>query len=68
MVYFVIRELNMLLLSFQISLLILILFSFLLVVAVPVVFASPNAWDENKNVILLGSVSWGVLVLVVVVA
>jgi len=57
----------MLLLSFQISLLVLILFSFLLIVAVPVVFASPNAWEENKNFILLGSVSWAILVLIVVV-
>lgn len=54
----------MLILSFQVSLLALIAFSFLLVVAVPVVFASPN-WDNNKNLILLGSATWASLVLLV---
>jgi len=51
--------------AFQISLLALVVFSFLLVVAVPVVFASPNSWDNNKNLILSGAAIWGVLVLVV---
>jgi len=55
----------MLILSFQVSLLALIAFSFLLVVAVPVVFASPNGWDNNKNLILLGSATWAALVLLV---
>lgn len=55
----------MLLLSFQISLLALIAFSFLLVVAVPVVFASPNGWNENKNFVLLGAAAWSFLVLLV---
>jgi len=55
----------MILLAFQISLLALIAFSFLLVIAVPVVFASPNSWDNNKNIILFGSAIWGFLVLVV---
>lgn len=55
----------MILFAFQISLLALIVFSFLLVVAVPVVFASPNSWDNNKNLILLGSAVWGILVLTV---
>jgi photosystem II PsbZ protein len=52
----------MLILSFQVSLLALIAFSFLLVVAVPVVFASPNGWDNNKNFILLGAATWAALV------
>ena len=55
----------MLILSFQVSLLALIAFSFLLVVAFPVVFASPNGWDNNKNLILLGSATWASLVLLV---
>lgn len=55
----------MLLLTFQVSLLALIAFSFVMVVAVPVVFASPNGWTENKNFILLGSVVWVALVLLV---
>jgi photosystem II PsbZ protein len=55
----------MILFAFQISLLALIVFSFLLVVAVPVVFASPNSWDNNKNLILFGAGIWGILVLTV---
>lgn len=55
----------MLLLTFQTSLLALIAFSFLMVIGVPVVFASPNGWNENKNYILLGSAAWASLVLAV---
>jgi photosystem II PsbZ protein len=55
----------MLLLTFQASLLALIALSFVMVVAVPVVFASPNGWDNNKSFILLGSVIWVFLVLLV---
>nr|YP_010700242.1 photosystem II protein Z [Euglena deses]WCH63386.1 photosystem II protein Z [Euglena deses] len=56
---------NMLLFTFQASLLALIAFSFLLVVAVPVLFASPNGFNENKNFLLLGSAAWTILVLLV---
>lgn len=56
---------NIILLSFQISLLVLVAFSFLMVVAVPVVFASPNGWNENKNLVLFGAVAWVGLVLLV---
>jgi photosystem II PsbZ protein len=55
----------MLILTFQASLLALIVFSFLMVVSVPVVFASPNGWNENKNYILLGAATWAGLVLIV---
>jgi photosystem II PsbZ protein len=55
----------MLLLTFQAALLALIAFSFLMVVGVPVVFASPNGWNENKNYILLGSAAWASLVILV---
>lgn len=55
----------MLILTFQASLLALIAFSFLMVVGVPVVFASPNGWNENKNFVLLGSVAWVSLVIIV---
>lgn len=55
----------MLVLSFQISLLLLIALSFFLVVSVPVVFASSNGWNESKNLILAGSAIWFVLVLLI---
>lgn len=55
----------MFLLTFQAALLALILLSFLMVVSVPVVFASQNGWNENKSFILLGSATWLGLVLLV---
>jgi photosystem II PsbZ protein len=55
----------MLLLTFQASLLALIVFSFALVIGVPVVFALPNGWNENKNYILIGSAAWAGLVFLV---
>lgn len=55
----------MLILTFQASLLALIVFSFLMVISVPVVFASPNGWNDNKNYILLGAAAWAGLVLIV---
>ncbi len=49
----------------QIALLGLILVSFALVVGVPVVFASPNGWTENKGVVFSGLSLWFVLVFAV---
>lgn len=51
--------------TFQVALLALIVFSFLMVVTVPVVFASANAWNENKNLVLLGAITWASLVFIV---
>lgn len=50
---------------FQLSLLALVLLSFLLVVGVPVIFASPNGWNENKNYVLFSAVIWTFLVFIV---
>ena len=52
-------------LIFQISLLALILLSFLLIVAVPVVFASPSGWNDNKNYLVFSIGAWTLLVLLV---
>nr|AYQ94923.1 Z protein of photosystem II [Microspora sp. UTEX LB472] len=49
----------------QIALLALIVVSFALVVGVPVVFASPNAWSENKSIVFSGLSLWLVLVFAV---
>nr|WLG71316.1 Z protein of photosystem II [Chlorophyceae sp. KF-2023a] len=49
----------------QIALLALILLSFALIVGVPVVFASPNGWTENKNVVFSGVSLWFLLVFAV---
>jgi photosystem II PsbZ protein len=45
-------------LAFQFSILALIILSFVLVIVVPVVFASPNGWNENKNPIVIGATAW----------
>jgi photosystem II PsbZ protein len=49
----------------QIALLGLVFVSFVLVVGVPVVFASPNGWTENKGVVFSGLSVWFLLVFAV---
>ncbi len=49
----------------QLALFALILLSFALVLGVPVVFASPNDWSENKKVVFSGVSLWIVLVFTV---
>jgi photosystem II PsbZ protein len=53
------------LILFQVALFLLVLMSFVLVVYVPVAYASPQNWDQSKRLILFGSIIWGVLVVVV---
>ena len=50
---------------FQIILLALVLLSFVMVVGVPVAYASPQNWDQSKRLIFLGSGIWVALVIVV---
>lgn len=50
---------------FQLALAALVILSFVLVVAVPVAYASPQNWDQSKQLIFLGSGLWVVLVLLV---
>lgn len=50
---------------FQLTLFAFIAVSFLLVIGVPVVFASPNGWTENKRVIFSGVGIWVLLVFAV---
>jgi photosystem II PsbZ protein len=52
-------------LVFQFSLLALIAISFLMVIAVPVVFATPDGWNSNKQYVLTGAAAWAGLVFVV---
>nr|ALO21659.1 Z protein of photosystem II [Stephanosphaera pluvialis] len=49
----------------QIALLALVLVSFALVVGVPVVFASPNGWTDNKGIVFSGLSLWLLLVFAV---
>jgi photosystem II PsbZ protein len=54
-------------LLFQIALLALVVWSFVMVVGVPVAYASPQNWDQSKPLLYAGSGIWIVLVLVVAV-
>nr|YP_009256578.1 photosystem II reaction center protein Z [Ulva linza]ANH54337.1 photosystem II reaction center protein Z [Ulva linza] len=47
---------------FQLTLFAFVSLSFILVVGVPVIFASPNGWTENKRVIFSGVGIWVLLV------
>jgi photosystem II PsbZ protein len=49
----------------QLALFALIVVSFALVVGVPVVFASPNGWTENKGIVFSGLSLWLLLVFTV---
>ena len=50
---------------FQFALAALVIMSFVMVVAVPVAYASPRNWGQSKQLILLGSGLWAILVLLV---
>jgi photosystem II PsbZ protein len=53
------------LLVFQLSLFALVATSFLLVIGVPVTFASANGWTDNKGTIFSGVGLWFLLVFTV---
>ncbi len=50
---------------FQIALLGLVLLSFVLVIGVPVAYATPQNWVESKKLLWLGSGVWFALVFLV---
>ena len=52
-------------LLFQLTLFSFIALSFLLVVGVPVAFASPQGWTENKGTVFSGLGLWVLLVFLV---
>lgn len=49
--------------GFQIALAALVFLSFVMVVGVPVAYASPQNWIESKRLIIVGSGVWLALVL-----
>jgi photosystem II PsbZ protein len=53
------------LLVFQLIVFSLIALSFILVVGVPVAFASPDGWVQNKSLVLSGTGLWFLLVIIV---
>ncbi len=52
---------------FQLLLTALVLFSFIMIVYVPVAYASPQNWDQSKPLLYLGSGIWLALVIAVAV-
>ncbi|MBF2007085.1 MULTISPECIES: photosystem II reaction center protein PsbZ [Chlorogloeopsis] len=50
---------------FQFALLALVLLSFVMVIGVPVAYATPQNWNDSKRLLWLGSGAWIALVLVV---
>ena len=52
----------------QILVFILVLFSTLLVVGIPVTLASPGQWEKSKNLIYTGAGIWASLVVITGIA
>ncbi|HBB35605.1 MAG TPA: photosystem II reaction center protein Z [Cyanobacteria bacterium UBA8803] len=52
---------------FQLALIALVIFSLVMVVGVPVAYASPQNWTQSKRLLFLGSGIWIALVLLVAV-
>jgi len=52
---------------FQLALIALVLFSFVMVVGVPVAYASPQNWSQSKPLLYLGSGIWAILVVLVAI-
>ncbi len=52
---------------FQLTLTALVLFSFVMIVYVPVAYASPQNWEQSKSLLYLGSGLWLALVIAVAV-
>lgn len=52
---------------FQITLTLLVIFSFVMVIGVPVAYATPQNWDQSKPLLFIGSGIWIVLVIAVAV-
>ncbi|MFW6264197.1 MAG: photosystem II reaction center protein PsbZ [Cyanobacteriota bacterium] len=50
---------------FQLSLAALVFLSFLMVIGVPVAYATPQNWDQSKRLLFVGSSAWAVLVVIV---
>lgn len=50
---------------FQLALLALVSLSFVLVIGVPVAYATPQNWNESRKLLWIGSGAWIILVFVV---
>jgi photosystem II PsbZ protein len=50
---------------FQLALGALVFLSFIMVIGVPVAYASPQNWEQSKRLIFVGSSAWVLLVVAV---
>ena len=50
---------------FQIALLALVGLSFIMIIGVPVAYATPQNWNESKRFLWIGSIAWFGLVIIV---
>lgn len=50
---------------FQLALVALVALSFVMVIGVPVAYATPQNWNESKRLLWIGSIAWFALVFLV---
>jgi len=50
---------------FQLILAFFVLYSFVLVIGVPVAYATPSLWNQSKPLLFVGSALWVILVIVI---
>lgn len=50
---------------FQIALVSLVALSFVMIIGVPVAYATPQNWNESKRLLWVGSITWFALVFLV---
>ena len=55
----------MLTILFQLALVALVALSFVMIVGVPVAYATPQSWNDSKRLLWIGSAAWFGLVIVV---
>lgn len=61
----VLGELKKMSILFQLALGALVFLSFIMVIGVPVAYASPQNWEQSKRLIFAGSGAWVLLVVAV---
>ncbi len=50
---------------FQLIVAFFVLYSFVLVIGVPVAYATPSLWNQSKPLLFVGSALWVILVIVI---
>jgi photosystem II PsbZ protein len=50
---------------FQLALVALVALSFVMIIGVPVAYATPQNWNESKRLLWVGSIAWFALVFLI---